>query len=24
MLAFEWLGNASNESFKDALAIIKS
>ena len=24
MLAFEWLGNASNESFKDALEIIKS
>ena len=24
MLAFEWLGNASNESFKDGLAIIKS
>ena len=24
MLAFEWLGTASNESFKDALAIIKS
>ena len=24
MLAFEWLGSATNESFKDALAIIKS
>ena len=24
MLAFEWLGNASNTSFKDALEIIKS
>ena len=24
MLAFEWLGNASNKSFKDALSIIKS
>lgn len=24
MLAFEWLGTASNESFKDGLAIIKS
>lgn len=24
MLAFEWLGKASNESFKDALEIIKS
>jgi isochorismate hydrolase len=24
MLAFEWLGAASNESFEDALAIIKS
>lgn len=24
MLAFEWLGNASNESFRDALEVIKS